>query len=160
MAAGGFGWRRSFRRPERETLEVPEREAGEVAGIFRGYGLDEPTVDRIVWAIRADRQRWVDFKMRFELQLEEPDPMRARWSAATIGGAYVVGGLIPLAPDFFLDIPRALGWSVALTLLALLVFGYVKGRFTTARPWRSALQTVTVGGLAAATAYGVARLIG
>jgi predicted membrane protein (TIGR00267 family) len=99
--------------------------------------------------------------MRFELGLEEPDPRRARTSALTIALSYIAGGLVPLAPYFFFrSVPYALVGSVVVTLLALLVFGYVKGRFTTARPFRSAWQTVVVGGLAAAAAFVIAKAIG
>ncbi|OWK46698.1 VIT1/CCC1 transporter family protein [Fimbriiglobus ruber] len=147
-------------REERETNEVPEVEAAEVAEIFRGYGLAPETVTAVVDAIRSDRTKWVDFMMRFELGLEEPDPRRASRSAITIASSYIAGGLIPLAPYFFLPNAReGLAVSTAVTLLALLVFGYVKGRFTTDRPVRSAWQTVTVGGLAAAAAFVIAKLV-
>ena len=133
----------------------------EVAAIFRGYGLDEPTVATVVAAIRSDLERWVEFMMRFELGLERPDPKRARNSALTIAVSYIGGGIIPLAPYFFVkDIHAALLTSVGVTMVALLVFGYVKGRFTTTRPFRSAWQTALVGGLAAAAAFGLAKLIG
>ena len=148
-------------REERETLELPEKETAEVAEIFHGYGLPDETVNLVVGAISADRKRWVDFMMRFELGLEEPDPCRARNSALTIALSYVAGGLVPLAPYFVLpSVPRALLCSIGITLLALLAFGYVKGRFTTDRPARSAWQTVLVGGLAAAAAFGIAKLVG
>ena len=148
-------------REEREADEMPAEETAEVAAVFEGYGLPAETVGAVVAAITADRARWVDFMMRFELNLDEPDPRRARRSALTIAGAYVAGGLVPLAPYFVLPTIRdGLVGSVAVTLLALLVFGYVKGRFTTARPVRSAWQTVAVGGLAAAAAFGIARLVG
>jgi VIT1/CCC1 family predicted Fe2+/Mn2+ transporter len=148
-------------REERETREVPETEAAEVAHVLRSYGLDDGTAATVVNAIRADRKRWVDFMMRFELGLEEPDPRRATRSALTIALSYVAGGLVPLAPYFVLRSVRpALIASVVVTLLALLVFGYVKGRFTTARPWRSAWQTAVVGGLAATAAFVIARAIG
>src|SRR6476469_7097406 len=61
-------------REEREIVETPGAEEAEVADIFRGYGLDEPTVAAVVAAIRSDPTRWVDFMMRFELGLERPDP--------------------------------------------------------------------------------------
>jgi VIT1/CCC1 family predicted Fe2+/Mn2+ transporter len=148
-------------REERETREMPEEEAAEVASVFRSYGLPEDTVATVVNVIRADKRRWVDFMMRFELGLEEPDPRRARTSALTIALSYVAGGLVPLAPYFFFrSVAYALIGSVVVTLLALLIFGYVKGRFTTARPWRSAWQTVLVGGLAATAAFGIARALG
>ena len=148
-------------REERETQEMPETEAAEVADVLRSYGLNDDTAATVVNAIRADRRRWVDFMMRFELGLEEPDPRRARRSALTIALSYVAGGLVPLAPYFFLrSVHHALVGSVIVTLLALLVFGYVKGRFTTARPFRSAWQTAVVGGLAATAAFVIAKAIG
>ena len=148
-------------REERETSEMPEEEAAEVAGILRSYGLEEAVVASAVKAIRGDKKRWVDFMMRFELGLEEPDPRRARNSAMTIAVSYVAGGMVPLGPYFLTpSVHTGLLWSVAVTLFALLVFGYVKGRFTTSKPLRSAWQTVAVGGLAAAAAFTIAKLIG
>jgi VIT1/CCC1 family predicted Fe2+/Mn2+ transporter len=145
---------------ERETIEMPEREAEEVAHVFRSYGLDEATVGTVVTAIRSERKRWVDFMMKFELGLEEPDPKRASRSALTIAGSYIAGGMIPLAPYFCLrSIHSALIVSVIVTLLALLVFGYIKGRFTVKKPLRSAWQTVVVGGLAATAAFVLAKMI-
>jgi VIT1/CCC1 family predicted Fe2+/Mn2+ transporter len=147
-------------REERETHEMPDVETAEVAEIFYGYGLPEETVSAVVTAISADRNRWVDFMMKYELGLEQPDPSRARTSAMTIGSSYVAGGLVPLAPYFFLNsIRTSLLTSVLLTAVALLLFGFIKGRFTTARPMRSAWQTLLVGGLAAVAAFGIARLI-
>jgi VIT1/CCC1 family predicted Fe2+/Mn2+ transporter len=148
-------------REERETQEVPETEAAEVADIMRSYGLNDETAVTVVNAIRADKKRWVDFMMRFELGLEEPDPKRARRSALTIALSYVAGGLVPLAPYFFVrSVHYALIGSVMVTLLALLVFGYVKGKLTTPHPLRSAWQTALVGGLAATAAFAIAKLIG
>ena len=86
----------------RETVEMPEREAEEVALVFRSYGLPEETVATVVKAISSDQNRWVDFMMKFELGLEEPDPKRASRSALTIAGSYIAGGAIPLAPYFFI----------------------------------------------------------
>ncbi len=138
---------------------MPEEEAREVAEVFEGYGLDDDTVKVVVDALRKDNKRWVDFMMRFELGLEEPDATRARTSAFTIALSYVVGGMIPLSPYFFVTkAVDGLKWSVAVTMLALFIFGYVKGKFTTPHPFRSAWQTVLVGGLAAGAAYFIAQL--
>src|SRR4029077_14562986 len=98
--------------------------------------------------------------MRFELGLEQPDPKRALRSAVTIAGAYIVGGFIPLGP--YIALPTAstaLVLSVAITLFALAIFGYVKGRFTGARPWRSSIQTVLIAGVARGAACLLARAI-
>jgi VIT1/CCC1 family predicted Fe2+/Mn2+ transporter len=147
----------------RERLEVKEKpgaEREEVAEVFRGYGLADAEIEPITRALEAKPEAWVDFMMRFELGLEPPDPRRALRSAFTIGGAYVAGGLIPLLPYMMLArAGQALALSVVLTLVALAVFGWVKGRFTGAHPGRSAAQTALVGGLAAVAAFGLARLL-
>ena len=144
-----------------EVREKPVVEAAEVAEVFREYGLTAEQTTPILEAFRDKPEAWVDFMMRFELGLERPEPGRARASALTIALSYVAGGLVPLAPYFFTrTATAALPVSVALTLLALLAFGYVKGRFTGSRPLRSAVQTVLIGGVAAAAAFGIARAIG
>ena len=143
-----------------ETQEKPEREAEEVAELFRSYGMSEEQVRPVVDAIRSDTGRWVDFMMRFELGLEEPDPKRALTSAATIAGSYVAGGLIPLSPYILLSSAvHGLAYSAVVTLAALGVFGYLKGRYTGTGPGRSALQTMVIGGVAAAAAFALAKLI-
>lgn len=148
------------RREERETHEVPETEAAEVAQVFRDYGVPEETVTTVVNAIRADRTRWVDFMIKFELGLTEPDRRRAQKSAGTIAVSYIAGGFIPLAPYLLLSsIQAALIGSILVTLMALFVFGLIKGRLTTNRPVRSGWQTVLVGGAAATAAFAIARMI-
>jgi VIT1/CCC1 family predicted Fe2+/Mn2+ transporter len=148
------------KREFREIEEIPHEEEKEVADVFRGLGLDEEQIPPVVAAIRADKTRWVDFMMRYELGLEAPDPRRAFRSALTIAGSYIAGGLIPLFPYMLLpEVLRALWLSAAVTLLALFVFGFVKGRLTGINPYRGGLQTVIIGGLAAAAAFGIARMI-
>lgn len=148
-------------REYRETVELPEIETEEVAKVFRDYGLSEPQMAPIVKTITADQKKWVDFMMRFELGLEQPDPARAGRSAGTIAASYTAGGLIPLAPYILIhhDIHMALICSVVVTLLALFVFGGIKGHYTGVKPLRGGTQTVLVGGLAAAAAFFIARLI-
>lgn len=148
-------------REKREVVEIPHEEMREVAEVFQAYGLTEDQTWPIVQALKRQPRNWVDFMMRFELGLEKPDPRRALTSALTIASAYVAGGLIPLAPYMFSDTtPPALILSTVLTLIALLVFGFVKGRFTGTRPVRSALQTAFIGSVAAGAAFGIARMIG
>jgi len=147
-------------REQQEVKDKPGAERAEVAAVFASYGLTAKEAAPIVEALSQRPAAWVDFMMRFELGIEAPDPKRALTSALTIAGSYVAGGLIPLLP--YIILPRAstaLVVSVVVTLLALLVFGYVKGRFTGASPIRSGLQTALIGGLAAAAAFLIARLI-
>ena len=147
-------------REEREIIEKTDVEMQEVAGIFESYGLTPAQSKPVVAALSQNPKAWVDFMMRFELGLEEPDPKRALTSAVTIAGAYIAGGFIPLASYIFIpNASSALGLSVVMTLIALTVFGYIKGKFTGAKPLRSAIQTVAIGGLAAAAAFAIARAI-
>jgi len=149
------------RREEREIVELPEVEAREVGEVLEQWGLSGEESGIVVSALRRRPKAWVDFMMRFELGLEEPDPARALTSAGTIAGAYVAGGMIPLFPYMLIADARHAAWfSVGVTVIALLVFGYVKGRFTGARPVVSAVQTMVIGSLAAAAAFAIARLVG
>jgi len=147
-------------REVKEVKEVPDTEADEITDIFQEYGVTPEESGPTVNSLRRRPKEWVDFMMKFELGLEEPDPKRARQSAATIAGSYVAGGLIPLAPYLFEHSARgALWYSVGMTLVALGVFGFIKGRFTGVSPLKSASQTVVIGGTAAAAAFLIARWI-
>jgi VIT1/CCC1 family predicted Fe2+/Mn2+ transporter len=148
------------KREHEEIIERPDEEKLEVAQVFRSYGLKDEQIEPILQAFQNSPVAWVNFMMRFELGIEEPDPARARNSALTIGLSYVVGGLIPLVPYMVLTTTnRAFALSVVVTLVALAVFGYAKGRFTGQPPIRSSLQTLAIGALAAGVAYAIARLI-
>lgn len=148
----------------REGLEIREKPAAEsdkVVRILQTYGLNAEKSGRVMVGLRERPEAWLSFMMRFELSLDVPDPRRALRSALTIAGSYIIGGLIPLAPYMILaDSQTALSVSVIVTLLALVIFGYVKGRFTGSRPLRSAIQTAVIGGIAAAAAFAIARPIG
>ena len=168
MGLGGYLAARSeaehfaseLQREQREIVEKRDDEIAEVREIFERYGVAATESARIAQALSERPEAWVDFMMRFELGLEEPDPKRAVRSALTIAAAYIAGGLIPLAPYMIESAASAaLLPSIYLTLTALAIFGYVKGRFTGASPLRSALQTVVIGGLAAGAAFGIARLV-
>lgn len=169
MGLGGYLAARSdaehyqaeLRRERREVVEQREDETAEVEQVFAEYGLSAEQVAPVVAAFHQNPDAWVAFMMRFELGLERPDPAQALKTAFSIGGAYVVGGLVPLAPYFFTaTTAAALLPSVGLTLVALAVFGAVKGRFTTGSPLRSAAETLVIGGLAASAAFLLARLVG
>lgn len=148
---------------KREELEIKEKtqaEKEEVMNVLKTYGLTQEESTPIVEALSKRPKAWIDFMMRFELGLEEPDPKRALTSALTIAFSYIVGGLIPLSPYIFIPVARnALVVSVIATLLALLIFGYIKGFFTGTNPIRSGLQTALIGGLAAGAAFLIARAI-
>lgn len=148
------------RREEREVVEIPLEERAEVMRVLNSYGLEDADAERVTNALTKDPKRWIDFMMRFELGLEEPDRKRAPISAITIGGSYVIGGIIPLLPYMLVpDAHKGLYISAIVTLIALCIFGAVKGAMTGVPVWKSALQTASIGGVAAAIAFLVARWV-
>jgi VIT1/CCC1 family predicted Fe2+/Mn2+ transporter len=148
-------------REEREIVERVDDERAEVLEILDSYGVEREHGTQILAAFEKKPKTWVDWMMRFELGLEEPDPRRAPRSAATIACSYIAGGLIPLAPYMMTPSSQiALKYSVGATVVALAIFGYVKGRFTGNHPVQSAVRTTFIGGLAAGAAYGLAKLFG
>ncbi len=148
------------RREEREIVEKTEVEKQEIVDIFEEYGVSAEECAPILNALVRRPAAWRDFMMRFELGLEEPDPRRAVHSALTIAASYIVGGLIPLCPYMATDQSRlAMAISAGITLVALAVFGAVKGHFTGIPKGRSALQTTLVGSLAAGVAFAIAKWI-
>lgn len=146
-------------REEKEIVERTRDEEEEIYRIFEEYGVTRTESDSVLLALKRNPRAWVDFMMRFELGLEKPASFRARQSAAVIAFSYIAGGFIPLVPYMLLEASSALRASVVITLIALFFFGAVKGRLTGGGAWKSALQTVFIGGLAAGAAYTLARLL-
>lgn len=148
-----------LKREYEEVERVPEREKEEIREVFEGYGLTPEAQEIVVAAISKDKDKWVDFMMRFELGIEKPHANRARNSALTIGISYIVGGLVPLVPYFYVNEPKSgLLYSAEITLIALLVFGYFKSKVTDQNPWIGSLKVAAIGAAAAAAAYFVASL--
>ena len=148
------------KREQREVQLVPHIERDEVRDVFREYGLEGQALEDVVEHIVADPERWVDFMMRFELGMERPQLYQAPVSALTIALSYAFGGLVPLVPYMLLpNIRDALIWSIALTLIALFLFGGYKARVTRTPRLRGATQTMLIGAAAAAAAFAIARLV-
>ena len=144
-----------------EVERVPEKEKEEVREIFKTYGLSVQAQQSIVDALATDKDKWVQFMMKYELGLEEPDANRAQYSAATIGVSYIVGGIIPLLPYFFTATPlEGLKLSAGITIICLFVFGYFKSKMTGQPVWMGAIKVTVIGALAAAAAFFAAKWIG
>jgi VIT1/CCC1 family predicted Fe2+/Mn2+ transporter len=141
-----------------EVENMPENEREEVKLIFAEYGLNEQVQDAIAGELAKDKDKWVDFMMKYELGLEKPDANRAGKSAATIGISYIIGGLIPLSAYFFTSTPyRGLIFSAILTVICLFVFGYFKSKVTGQPPVRGAAKVTLIGITAAAAAFLIAK---
>jgi VIT1/CCC1 family predicted Fe2+/Mn2+ transporter len=149
-----------LQREQREIVERVHDEEEEIYEIFEQYSVDRVAATPVLEALKRNPAAWVDFMMRFELGLEEPAANRAHRSAMTIAASYIAGGFVPLLPYMFIvSNGLALKYSISITLIALALFGALKGRLVGSGALRSALQTITIGGAAAAAAYGLARLL-
>ncbi|MEX1188174.1 MAG: VIT1/CCC1 transporter family protein [Bacteroidia bacterium] len=147
-----------WKREAEEVEKVPEREKQEVKEIFAEYGLSSETQELVANEMAKDKTKWIEFMMKFELGLEEPHHNRARDSAATIGIAYIVGGIIPLSAYGFTDNPHSgLMYSSILTILSLFIFGYFKSKVTGQNALKGAMKVTFIGIVAASAAFGVAK---
>jgi VIT1/CCC1 family predicted Fe2+/Mn2+ transporter len=147
---------------KREYYEVDNlrhKEIEETKEFFAELGLSEEIQNKATEEISKDKDKWVEFMMKYELGLDKPDPKRATKSALNIGLSYVAGGIIPLSPYFFIsDAQEALKYSVIATLICLFIFGYFKSKITGVKPLWGALRVTAIGAAAAAAAFGVAKL--
>ncbi|HWZ15633.1 MAG TPA: VIT1/CCC1 transporter family protein [Mucilaginibacter sp.] len=149
-----------LQREYEEVERVPEQEKFEVKQVFADFGLSEHLQNEIAEEMAKDKDRWVEFMMRYELGLEKPLANRATQSAVTIGISYIVGGIIPLSPYFFVaDSQHALYYSCAITMVCLFVFGYFKSKVTGQPAISGAFKVLIIGALAAAAAFVMAKLI-
>jgi VIT1/CCC1 family predicted Fe2+/Mn2+ transporter len=146
-------------RERTEVETVPEHEKQEVRDVFADIGLSKETQDLIADEMAKDKEKWVDFMMKYELGLDKPDPRRARNSALNIGISYIVGGLVPLSPYIFNSNPLdGLKWSCVVTVICLFLFGFFKARFTGQNPLAGAVRVTLIGSVAAAAAFFIAKL--
>jgi VIT1/CCC1 family predicted Fe2+/Mn2+ transporter len=149
-----------LKREYDEVERVPDVEKNEVREFFSGLGLSQDIQEKAVEEMTRDKDKWVDFMMKYELGLDKPDPRRARKSAFNIGFSYVVGGLIPLSPYFFVSNGiTGLKISALITLCCLFIFGYFKSKLTGVHPLAGAVRVMVIGALAAGCAFAVAKLI-
>ena len=168
MGLGGFlagkteldHYNSELKREYWEVDNLPDKEQEEVRVFFKSLGLSEDVQNKAVAELTKDKDVWVDFMMKYELNLEKPDPKRARKSAFNIGVSYIVGGLVPLSPYFFVTNPeQGLIISVGITLICLYVFGFFKSRLTGVNAVTGGFKMMLTGALAAGAAFGIAKLI-
>ncbi len=149
-----------LKREYDEVERVPQREKDEIHEALETYGISKATSILVADELAQDKNKWVDFMMKYELGLEKPDEKRAGKSAGNIAVSYIVGGLVPLSAYLFTSHPHeGLIYSSIITLVALLVFGYFKSKATGQSPVYGALRTALIGALAAGAAFGIASVI-
>lgn len=151
------------KRERDEVATKPDVEREEIFQIMSKYGISRETTAPMVDELAANTDLWVQFMMDFELGLDKPKTSRAWISAGSLGLSYFLGGLIPMIPYFAMsDVTHALFVSIGITVVILLIFGYIKN-WVTVGTKRSgaygAVQTLVIGVLAAATSYGIVRAL-
>lgn len=147
------------KREHYEVENLRHKEIEETKEFFASIGLSPEVQEQATAEIAQDKERWVDFMMKYELGLEKPDPRRARNSALNIGISYIAGGIIPLSPYFFIpNSTDALKYSVVATLICLFIFGFFKSKATGVNPLWGAIRVMFIGALAASAAFGVAKI--
>jgi VIT1/CCC1 family predicted Fe2+/Mn2+ transporter len=150
-----------LKREYDEIENLPHIEREEVREFFEGLGLSKTVQEQAVEELIKDKDRWANFMMKHELGLEKPDPKRAGKSAFNIGASYIVGGLIPLSPYFFVeDGLSGLKISAVVTLICLFIFGFFKSKLTGTPPLKGGIKVAVIGAIAAGFAFGIAKLIG
>ena len=152
-------YKSEVKREYDEIENLRHKEIEETKEFFANIGLSPEIQEKATEEISRDKDRWVDFMMKYELGLEKPDPKRATKSALNIGLSYIAGGIIPLSPYFFISSStEALKFSVMATLVCLFIFGYFKSRITGVNAFWGAVRVTMIGAVAAAAAFGVAKL--
>ena len=168
MGLGGFlagkteqdHYNSELKREYWEVDNLPDKEEEEVRVFFESLGLSKELQSKAVTELTKDKDRWVDFMMKYELNLDKPDPKRARKSAFNIGTSYIVGGLVPLSPYFLVSsTQQGLIISVIITLICLYVFGFFKSKLTGVSPITGGFKIMLIGALAAGAAFAIAKLI-
>lgn len=149
-----------LKREYEEVERVPQQEKQEVMEVFADFGLSVALQEKIADELAKDKDKWVDFMMRYELGLEKPHASAATRSAITIGLSYIAGGIIPLSPYFFIHSSTdALYYSCIVAIICLFIFGFFKSKVTGQPIWSGALKVTITGALAAGAAFLMARLI-
>lgn len=152
------------RQEERHIAVVPAGEREEVRQLLGQLGLDHDQLDDAADAITHDPDRWIRFMMQIEHGLSASSASPTRAALATFV-AFVTVGFVPLAPFVIDALPQAslaapFAWSAVMTVVAFFAVGVGKAMVVAHSWWRSGIETVVVGGTAAALAFAVGVALG
>lgn len=164
MAAGNYSGtkaerddaRRLAQRERRHLAQYPQGERREIREILRVKGLKDAVLEAATDQIASDREAAVALMLTDEYGLASVEPRPLRAALATFA-AFVVAGSVPLLP-FALAWPDAFGLATGMTLAVFFGIGAGKSLWSETPWWRSGLETLAIGGAAAAVAFGVGAL--
>lgn len=166
MAAGNYSATKAERDNRARLREVEERhirlypdgERAELRAILAQKGLSGETLEEAVTQIAHNRRIWIDTMLEGEYGIGavEEHPIRA---ALVTFGAFLVAGTVPLLP-FLLGLPEAFALASVLVAVTFFGIGSLKSIWSLAPWWRSGLETLVIGGVAAGIAYWVGSMFG
>ena len=164
MAAGNYSGTKAeldnIRRlraiEERHIALYPDGERSEVREILTQKGLDGPVLEDTTDAITANRENWINLMLEGEYGLGSVDPHPMKAAVATFL-AFLVAGMIPLLP-FLFGLEHAFTISAWVTMGVFFAIGALKSRWSLEPWWRSGIETLLIGGVAALIAFGVGSL--
>ncbi|MBA3947013.1 MAG: VIT1/CCC1 transporter family protein [Herpetosiphonaceae bacterium] len=122
-----------------EIIHEPAEERAELQTIYAAKGLEGPLLEAVVAQLTADRERWLRAMVHDELGVVDAAPIRPWRQGLLVGGAFMVGGLIPTVP-FLLHLPLTRLWAYGLTAVTALVLGSLKSRYTEKGPLQAGLE--------------------
>ena len=164
MAAGNYAGikavaddrRRLWEVEEKHIRENPQGERDELEQILARKGLAGQGLTDATMMISANKKQWINMMMSEEYGLPPVDdrPIRA---AMVIFVAFVLAGMLPLLP-YLVGLAPAFSWSIGIAALTFFGIGTIKAKWSLAPWWRSGLETLLIGGVAAALAYVVGGL--
>ena len=148
-------YRAEVAREKAEIREMPELERAEIEAIFRGWAFEGQLLEDVVEHVSRHEAHWVDIMMAHELQLQPVSRESLLSDALLVGFSAIVGSLVPLVPFFFVPVSVAVGIGLVFTAVVLFALGAVKARLTIGNPYRSGLQMMLIGMLAALAGYAI-----
>lgn len=153
-------YRSELEREKWEMENKPDVEREEIRQIYRERGFRGELLEKVTEVITSDKKVWLKVMMHEELGFTKEaiqDPVKHGF---TMGAAFIVGALFPLTPYLFLEHPKTFSISIIVSGIALLAVGGLKTYFTNRPVWKSALETLFIGIIAAGISFGVGVLLG
>jgi len=150
---------RMLREEEEEIRNEPEKERQELQEMYRSRGFTEPEIEIIANRLMSNPKLLLEDMAHKELGISPDNLEEPGGNALVMGTCYVAGGIVPVIPYLLLPIPAAMPISISSTLLALFLFGGLKGRLVRQSWWRSGLEMLLVAGTAAFAGFFIGRLV-
>lgn len=146
------------RREAWEIQHMPDAEEAEIREILRGWGFAGSALEQAVATIIRNPAVWVDIMMKYELGLQRDEAKSPQKSGLVMFVSFATIGILPVLP-YLLRLSSALGFSLLFAGLGMFTVGALRARFTLGTWWKSGLEMLFVGAIAAGSAYGIGSLL-